>query len=260
MQLLLPAQPVGLQAQHNQLIWRTSVTHAPSHVQWPAVAWSGELAKCGVLPKKPRPLSTGPPMNCPWCAICICVQYALDYYPPFASGCGFILSRDLVQALVKEPLPDYRLLVRMCWTAIFSGPQPTRIAGRHLLGSYAGSSCCLPVRCWQAGSVHACMYMRGARCAHVQDPPFGIHLCGKDLCVLPEGPVTPVHDPCVRPYRGIPIFKPTTIVQHYLTAEEMGPFHAQVCCHVCSIPGLVTASLGQAQPSGGSSSSGTLMC
>jgi hypothetical protein len=40
-----------------------------------------------------------------------CVQYALDYYPPFASGCGFILSRDLVQALLKQPLPDYRLLV-----------------------------------------------------------------------------------------------------------------------------------------------------
>lgn len=42
---------------------------------------------------------------------CCCVQYALDYYPPFASGCGFILSRDLVQALLKQPMPDYRLLV-----------------------------------------------------------------------------------------------------------------------------------------------------
>jgi hypothetical protein len=42
----------------------------------------------------------------------VCLQYALDYYPPFASGCGFILSRDLVQALLKQPLPDYRLLVR----------------------------------------------------------------------------------------------------------------------------------------------------
>jgi hypothetical protein len=39
------------------------------------------------------------------------VQYALDYYPPFASGCGFILSRDLVQALLRQALPDYRLLV-----------------------------------------------------------------------------------------------------------------------------------------------------
>lgn len=39
------------------------------------------------------------------------VQYALDYYPPFASGCGFVLSRDLVQALLAQPLPDYRLLV-----------------------------------------------------------------------------------------------------------------------------------------------------
>mmetsp|Transcript_13236 Transcript_13236/g.37362 ORF Transcript_13236/g.37362 Transcript_13236/m.37362 type:complete len:253 (-) Transcript_13236:1997-2755(-) len=37
-------------------------------------------------------------------------QYPLDYYPPFASGCGFVLSWDLVQALLASPLPDYRLL------------------------------------------------------------------------------------------------------------------------------------------------------
>lgn len=103
-------------------------------------------------------------------------QYALDYYPPFASGCGFILSRDLVQALLKQPLPDYRLL----------------------------------------------------------DPPFGIHLCGQDFCVLPDGPVVPVHDERVRPYRGIPVFKPTTIVQHYLAPEELAPFHAQVLEHMSS--------------------------
>eukprot|EP00878_Enallax_costatus_P039845 GHUV01045768.1.p1 GENE.GHUV01045768.1~~GHUV01045768.1.p1 ORF type:complete len:260 (+),score=56.76 GHUV01045768.1:502-1281(+) len=97
-------------------------------------------------------------------------QYALDYYPPFASGCGFILSIDLVQALLKQPLPDYRLL----------------------------------------------------------DPPFGIHLCGKEFSVLPDGPIKPVHDDRVRPYRGIPIFQATTVVQHYLTAEEMMPYHKQV--------------------------------
>ncbi|GLC45049.1 hypothetical protein PLESTF_001555600 [Pleodorina starrii] len=98
-------------------------------------------------------------------------QYPLDYYPPFASGCGFVLSRDLVRALLAaEPLPDYRLL----------------------------------------------------------DPPFGIHLCGPpDLCVLPEGPVTPVHDDRVRPYRPIPIFRPDTLVQHYLRPEEMRPYYTQ---------------------------------
>ena len=46
------------------------------------------------------------------CVPPVLLQYALDYYPPFASGCGFILSRDLVQALTKQPVPDYRLLVR----------------------------------------------------------------------------------------------------------------------------------------------------
>lgn len=37
-------------------------------------------------------------------------QYPFDFYPPFASGCGFVLSWDLVQALLAQPLPDYRLL------------------------------------------------------------------------------------------------------------------------------------------------------
>lgn len=62
----------------------------------------------------------------------------------------------------------------------------------------------------------------------LQDPPFGIHLCGQDFCVLPDGPVVPVHDERVRPYRGIPVFKSSTVVQHYLTPEEMAPFHSQV--------------------------------
>jgi hypothetical protein len=66
----------------------------------------------------------------------------------------------------------------------------------------------------------------------LQDPPFGIHLCSQDFCVLPEGPVVPVHDERVRPYRGIPVFKPSTVVQHYLAPEEMAPYHEQVC--VCT--------------------------
>lgn len=73
-------------------------------------------------------------------------------------------------------------------------------------------------------------------CWLVQDPPFGIHLCGTDFCVLPEGPVVPVHDVRVRPYRGIPIFKPDTVVQHYLTPEEMAPFHAQVSSSAAGAP------------------------
>ncbi len=40
-------------------------------------------------------------------------------------------------------------------------------------------------------------------------------------------PVVPVHDDRVRPYRPIPIFHSSTIVQHYLKAEEMKPFYKQ---------------------------------
>ena len=65
--------------------------------------------------------------------------------------------------------------------------------------------------------------------APTQDPPFGIHLCGPpELCVLPDGPVAAVHDERVRPYRPIPIFRPDTLVQHYLRPEEMRPFYKQV--------------------------------
>jgi len=95
-------------------------------------------------------------------------QYPLHYYPPFASGCGFLLSWDLVRALLAQPLPDYRLL----------------------------------------------------------DPPFGIHLTGTDRCCLSE-PVTPVHDPRVRPYRPWPTFREDTLVQHYLKPAEMRPFYLQ---------------------------------
>lgn len=62
----------------------------------------------------------------------------------------------------------------------------------------------------------------------MQDPPFGIHLCGKERCILSE-PVVPVHEDRVRPYRPLPTFRADTIVQHYLRAEEMKPFYVQVC-------------------------------
>lgn len=62
-----------------------------------------------------------------------------------------------------------------------------------------------------------------------QDPPFGIHLCGPpDYCVAPGGPVVPVHEERVRPYRPLPTFRPDTLVQHYLRSEEMKPFWEQV--------------------------------
>lgn len=37
-------------------------------------------------------------------------QWPYDHYPPFASGCGFVLSFDLVLALTSRELPRYRLL------------------------------------------------------------------------------------------------------------------------------------------------------
>ncbi|KAG1666364.1 hypothetical protein FOA52_007902 [Chlamydomonas sp. UWO 241] len=98
-------------------------------------------------------------------------QYPSDFYPPFASGCGFVLSWDLVVALTRQQLPDYRLL----------------------------------------------------------DPPFGIHLCGapSDGFLVLDEPIVPVHDERVRPYRPLPTFRPDTLVQHYLRAEEMRPFYCQ---------------------------------
>lgn len=68
-------------------------------------------------------------------------QYPLDYYPPFASGCGFALSWDLVLALTKQELPDYRLLVGARLPEAFSGLFVPRAGPRPpgSLASQAGS-------------------------------------------------------------------------------------------------------------------------
>lgn len=93
-------------------------------------------------------------------------QYQQDYYPPFASGCCFVLSYDLIEALTSAQVPDYR----------------------------------------------------------VMDPPFGIHLCGKEMCILKD-PIVPVHEPRVRPYRPLPLFRPDTLCQHYMFPEEMRGYY-----------------------------------
>jgi len=65
---------------------------------------------------------------------------------------------------------------------------------------------------------------------HAPQPVFavGIHLCGPaNFCVL-DKPVMPVHEDRIRPYRPLPTFRPDTLVQHYLTPEEMKPFFLQV--------------------------------
>jgi hypothetical protein len=107
-------------------------------------------------------------------------DYPFDAYPPFCSGCGFALSRDLAAALVRGVA---------------------------------------------SGAVRAQF--------RVLDPPFGVYLCGPPP---PEGwglfergaAVVPVHDARVRPYRALPLFDASTVVQHYARPEEMRPFHAQV--------------------------------
>jgi hypothetical protein len=110
-------------------------------------------------------------------------DYPYESYPPFCSGCGFALSRDLALALVEG------------------------LASGNVRRQY-----------------------------RVLDPPFGVYLCGPPP---PEGrglfgtgggggAVTPVHDGRVRPYRALPLFAASTIVQHYLRPEEMGPFHSRV--------------------------------
>lgn len=62
--------------------------------------------------------------------------------------------------------------------------------------------------------------------------------------MLPDRPVLPTHDDRVRPYRALPVYHPDTIVQHYLTPEEMAPFHEQAL-----------ASAGHGRGAGGASSS-----
>ncbi|GIL98086.1 hypothetical protein Vretimale_3542 [Volvox reticuliferus] len=75
-------------------------THWPRHRFYWGYVWDGSSNRRTAPIRNPANKSYMPQE-----------QYPLDYYPPFASGCGFVLSRDLVQALLSTPLPDYRLLV-----------------------------------------------------------------------------------------------------------------------------------------------------
>lgn len=74
------------------------------------------------------------------------LQYPLDYYPPFASGCGFIMSRDLVQALLKQPLPDYRLLVGV--QGVFT-LHPAAMMGTPLTQHSSNTTVSTALCCWQ---------------------------------------------------------------------------------------------------------------
>ena len=91
-------------------------------------------------------------------------QWPEDAYPPFASGCGFIMARDLVETLAAQ-------------AATFT-------------------------------------FFR------VIDVPVGVVLSR-----LPAGRVRIVHMPEVRPYPPLPLYRPDTIVQHYMQPEEFRAFH-----------------------------------
>lgn len=91
-------------------------------------------------------------------------QWPHDNYPPFASGCGFLLAHDLVASLV-EMSPTFTFF-------------------------------------------------------RVVDVPVGVFLSR-----LPEGRVRILHLDEVRAYRPLPLFRPETMVQHYMQPEEFRSFH-----------------------------------
>jgi hypothetical protein len=150
-------------------------------------------------------------------------HYPLPDYPPFCSGCGFALSRDLAEALVdgarRGAVPrTYRVLdppfgIHLC------GPAPPK--GRGVFGGGGGGAE------WEEEEE------KGAEEEEKEGDARA-------------GPVVPVHDDRVRPYRALPLFDGHTIVQHYLRPEEMAGFHAQV----------LESALGRGDGGGGDGSGG----
>lgn len=94
-------------------------------------------------------------------------QWPHDSYPPFASGCGFLISRDLIELLNAQS--------------------------------------------------HTFTFFR------VIDVPIGICLAR----VVPPARLRIVHLETVRPYRPLPLFRPDTVVQHYMQPEEFKQYHAR---------------------------------
>ena len=107
-------------------------------------------------------------------------QWPRDSYPPFASGCGFLISRDLIELLNAQS--------------------------------------------------HTFTFFR------VIDVPIGICLAR----VVPPARLRIVHLETVRPYRPLPLFRPDTVVQHYMQPEEFKQFHAR------SLAAAAAAESGQA--------------
>jgi hypothetical protein len=153
------------------------------------------LVFCQPDPRPPPPPAQPLPLPLPR------LQYPLDTYPPFASGCGFVLSHDLAAALVRQALPDYRLLV---------GRGAALGMGLGALGRGGGRGALLAVLRLQAGRGPGCWW-----------PPTALptHSLTR-TCHLPH------LSPPTRPSTGPPLWHPP-VRQRVLRAGAAGGARAR---------------------------------
>jgi hypothetical protein len=135
-------------------------------------------------------------------------QWPNDSYPPFASGCGFILSLDLVTALVGA-------------SAGFSFFRTHDVAvGIELARLYRGRGKNLgKEKDWGKQKDWGEEHPLGKEKHRGEEPDRGTE--------TDAAPLTITHLDTVRPYRPLPLFRDDTMVQHYLQPEEMTEYHAR---------------------------------
>ena len=148
-----------------------------------------------------------------------------DEYPPFASGCGYVISRDLVQRLVSAS-PSFA--VCRCF---FSLTHPNSFPHVTPHSSYISAD--IDLLFFVLLSLTHSSHMSHSHSSHIYHRHYFCRVpdvaVGIAIHQLPREEGAPhtrvVHMDGVRPYRPLPLFRRETIVQHYMQPEEFKQFH-----------------------------------
>ena len=182
-------------------------------------------------------------------------QWPHSFYPPFASGCGFVISHDLIAWLVDESAdftffrvidvpvgiylaclphvhhsaaPPWAPPLGPCLGPCHPGPHPGPCLGPDGRSASLGLSLAMlsteqglrPPQASAQGSAQASAKQAGAAAPGSRAPLS----CARRQLPEREERLSIVHLETIRPYRPLPIYREDTIVQHYMQPEEFRQF------------------------------------
>lgn len=162
-------------------------------------------------------------------------QWPHDSYPPFASGCGFLiacasasdpLALRLACDAAKRAPPDERRPT----SVLGSRAAPATISSSRSSTTRLASPFCASSMCRSASTSHS---SRPTGCASCTCPRYAASRVRHGATDTARSTRRAYTDPRpaalaqVRPYRPLPLFVKDTIVQHYMQPEEFPQFHAR---------------------------------